>query len=81
MEEEEEDWMARLIRRKRRDLLRALEEAGCTKAREGGSHEIWSTPGGKALAIPRTRIHRNVVATITSALRSEAIEVCGFSGM
>lgn len=41
---------------KRTDLIRSLEEAGCTFVRHGGSHDWYSNPKtGAAQPIPRHR--------------------------
>jgi mRNA interferase HicA len=41
---------------KRRDLIRHLEQAGCSLLREGGRHSWWHNPvQNKRSAVPRHR--------------------------
>jgi len=58
------------------ELLQALRRIGCQpRARRGGSHHKWTTPGGAALIVvickPGNRVSRTVLSSIRRILRRE----------
>jgi predicted RNA binding protein YcfA (HicA-like mRNA interferase family) len=53
------------------ELVRLLTQAGCTLLRQGkGSHEIWQTPHGLRVTVPRDTVNRH---TANAALKQAGL--------
>jgi predicted RNA binding protein YcfA (HicA-like mRNA interferase family) len=53
------------------ELVRLLKQAGCTLLRQGkGSHEVWLTPNGQRVTVPRNTANRN---TANAALKQAGL--------
>jgi predicted RNA binding protein YcfA (HicA-like mRNA interferase family) len=53
------------------ELVRLLKQAGCTLLRHGkGSHEIWQTPAGTRVTVPRDTMNRH---TANAALKQAGL--------
>ncbi len=54
------------------ELARLLSQAGCTLLRQGkGSHEIWQTPSGARVTVPRDTMNRH---TANAALKQAGLK-------
>jgi mRNA interferase HicA len=54
---------------KRRDLIKELEQAGCTLLRHGKRHDVYSNPAtGMQAPVPR---HREVADTLCKIIRKQ----------
>lgn len=58
---------------KRRDLIRKLEEMGCTLVRHGGNHDWYTNPATKqSQPVPRhNEIHEQLAKSIIKKLSKE----------
>jgi predicted RNA binding protein YcfA (HicA-like mRNA interferase family) len=53
------------------ELARLLKQAGCVLLRQGkGSHEIWQTPSGQRVTVPRDTMNRH---TANAALKQAGL--------
>lgn len=55
------------------ELVKILKKNGCKLLRDGGNHEIWITPNGRKIPVPR---HAKEIAkgTALSILKSVGVE-------